>query len=118
MILPAEFSGMADEYDALPEEYRAVLQSAAAESYTQMLAKYDTLNPPALKEILDGGITALPYPDDVLQAAHGAVQEILDENAAADAGYKEVLDSYRAYQALLDPWYGLAEKAMLDFSAG
>ncbi len=105
----------ADEYDALPEEYQAVLQSAAAESYTQMLAKYDTLNPPALQTIKDSGITILPFPDDVLEAASGAVQEILDENAAADAGYKEVLDSYRAYQAQLDPWYGLAEKAMLDF---
>ncbi|MEJ7798978.1 MAG: TRAP transporter substrate-binding protein DctP [Ilumatobacter sp.] len=105
----------ADEYDSLPEEYRAVLQSAAADSYTQMLAKYDTLNPPALQTIKDSGITILPYPDDVLEAASGAVQEILEENAAADAGYKEILDSYRAYQAQLVPWFGLAEKAMLDF---
>ncbi len=107
----------ADEYDKLPEEYQAVIQSAAAESYTQMLAKYDTLNPPALATIKESGITILPFPDDVLEASNGAVQEILDENAAADAGYKEVLDSYRAYQAGLDPWFGLAEKAMLDFLA-
>ena len=48
----------ADEYDKLPEEYQAVLQSAAAESYTQMLAKYDTLNPPALAD--DQGRAASP----------------------------------------------------------
>ena len=107
----------ADEYDALPEEYRAVLASAAAHSYTQMIAKYDTLNPPALATIKEGDITILPFPDDVMDAAATAVQEILDENAAADDGYKEILDSYQSYSNQLGPWFGLAEKAMLDFLA-
>ena len=107
----------ADEFDSLPQEYQEVLASAAAHSYTQMLAKYDTLNPPALATIKEGDITVLPFPDDVMEASAGAVQEILDENAASDAGYKEILDSYQAYQAGLGPWFGLAEKAMLDFLA-
>ncbi len=107
----------ADEFDQLPEEYQAVLASAAAHSYTQMLAKYDTLNPPALAEIKAGDITVLPFPDDVMEASAAAVQEILDENAAADAGYREILDSYQAYRDSLGPWFGLAEKAMLDFLA-
>ena len=80
-----------------------------------MLAKYDTLNPPALATIKESDVTVLPFPDDVMAASAGAIQEILDENAAADAGYKEILDSYQAYQAQLEPWFGLAEKAMLDF---
>ncbi len=107
----------ADEFDGLPEEYQAVLASAAAHSYTQMLAKYDTLNPPALATIKESDVTVLPFPDDVMEASAGAIQEILDENAAADAGYKEILDSYQTYQAQLGPWFGLAEKAMLDFLA-
>ena len=41
----------ADEFDALPEEYQKVVESAAAHSYTQMLALYDAKNPPALAEI-------------------------------------------------------------------
>jgi TRAP-type mannitol/chloroaromatic compound transport system substrate-binding protein len=108
----------ADEFDALPEEYQKVIESAAAHSYTQMLAKYDALNPPALAEIKAGGdVTILPFPDDVMEAAAGAVQEILDENAAADSGYAEVLTSYQTFRDQLGPWHGLAEKAMLDFLA-
>jgi len=107
----------ADAYDALPEEYRAVLQSAAAHSYNQMVARYDALNPPALAAIKASGITLLPFPDDVMDAAASEVQTILDTNAAADEGYKAVLDSYNTFRDGLGPWFGLAEKAMQDFLA-
>jgi TRAP-type mannitol/chloroaromatic compound transport system substrate-binding protein len=107
----------ADAYDGLPEEYKAVLQSAASHSYAEMVARYDALNPPALAEIKDSGVTVLPYPDDVMAAANEAVQEILETNAAADSGYNEVLTSYREFTAGLGPWFGLAEKAMIDFLA-
>ncbi|MGA1147403.1 MAG: DUF5117 domain-containing protein, partial [Candidatus Nanopelagicales bacterium] len=66
----------ADAYDALPEEYQAVLQSAAAHSYNQMQARYDTLNPPALATIKESGITVLPFPDDVMDAAAAEIQTI------------------------------------------
>jgi TRAP-type mannitol/chloroaromatic compound transport system substrate-binding protein len=107
----------ASEFDALPEEYREVLRSAAAHSYSWMLAKYDALNPPALATIQESGIEVLPYPDDVIDAAQSAIEEILDENAAADEGYNEVLTSYRAFQSVAVPWFSLAERAVLDFGS-
>ncbi len=107
-----------DEFDGLPQEYQEMLRTAAAQSYSWMLAKYDALNPPALAEIEAGGITLLPFPDDVMNAAADAVSEILDENAAADDGYAEVLESYRTFETGLSRFFGLAEKAMLDFNAG
>jgi TRAP-type mannitol/chloroaromatic compound transport system substrate-binding protein len=105
----------ADAFDALPQEYQEVLRSAASHSYSWMLAKYDALNPPALATIRDSGVEVLPYPDDVLDAASSVIQEILDENAAADEGYNEVLTSYRNFQKSVVPWFGLAERAVLDF---
>ena len=108
----------ADAFDDLPEEYQAMLRSAAAQSHAWMLSKYDALNPPALAEIEESGTTLLPFPDDVMDAAAGAVNEILDENAATDDGYNEVLSSYRNFEEGLSRFFGLAEKAMLDFNAG
>jgi len=52
-----------------------------------------------------------------MEAAAESVQQILDENAAADDGYAEVLASYESFRDGLGPWHGLAEKAMLDFLA-
>ncbi|MDH3679588.1 MAG: ABC transporter substrate-binding protein [Acidimicrobiia bacterium] len=108
----------ADEFDALPEEYQAVLESAAAYSYNNMLARYDALNPPALAEIKNSGdITILPFPDDVMDAAASEVDKLLDANASADADYAAILASYNAFRDAIGPWHGLAEKAMLDFLA-
>jgi TRAP-type mannitol/chloroaromatic compound transport system substrate-binding protein len=105
----------AEAFDGLPLEYQEVLRSAASHSYSWMLAKYDALNPPALATIQESGIEVLPYPDDVMDAAASAIQEILDTNAAADEGYNEVLTSYRAFQSVAVPWFSLAERAVLDF---
>jgi TRAP-type mannitol/chloroaromatic compound transport system substrate-binding protein len=107
----------ASEFDGLPEEYQAVLESAAAHSYSQMLSRYDALNPPALAEIKAGDITILPFPDDVMDAAAAEVDKLLEANAAADTDYRSVLDSYNAFRDAIGPWHGLAEKAMLDFLA-
>jgi TRAP-type mannitol/chloroaromatic compound transport system substrate-binding protein len=107
----------ADEFDALPEEYQAVIESAASHSYGWMLARYDALNPPALAEIKDSGITVLPFPDDVMDAASSEIQSLLDANASSDSDYKAVLDSYNTFRDGIGPWHGLAEKAMLDFLA-
>ncbi|MEL7156323.1 MAG: ABC transporter substrate-binding protein [Actinomycetota bacterium] len=107
----------ASEFDALPEEYQAVLEAAAAYSYNNMLARYDALNPPALAEIKNGDITILPFPDDVMEACAGEVDKLLDANASADGDYKTVLDSYNSFRDGIGPWHGLAEKAMLDFLA-
>jgi len=59
----------------------------------------------------------LPFPDDVMDAAAAEIQTILETNAAADSGYKAVLDSYNTFRDGLGPWFGLAEKAMQDFLA-
>ncbi len=59
---------------------------------------------------------SLPFPDDVLRGVRTApCRRSSTRTRRRTPGYKEVLDSYRAYQAGLDPWFGLAEKAMLDF---
>lgn len=107
----------AEAFDALPEEYQAMLRSAAAQSHAWMLSKYDSLNPPALAEIEASGTTLLPFPDDVMDAAYTEVQSLLDANAAADSAYSEVLTSYRDFETGLSRFFSLAEKAMLDFNS-
>lgn len=103
------------EYDALPEEYKAVLANAASFANHQMLAKYDALNPPALQQIIESDVEILPYPDDVMEAAESETLSLLDEIANDDDDYRSVLDNWLAFREGIGPWHGLAEKAMLDF---
>src|SRR6185312_7839121 len=44
-----------DKWNALPKYYQAVLTQAGHYANTWMMAKYDQLNPPALKRLLAGG---------------------------------------------------------------
>ena len=107
------------EYDALPEEYKAVIQTAAYRANVSMMSRYDALNPPALKEkIIDNSdVTLLPFPDDVMQAAEEAAFELYDENSAADADFKSVFDNWSAFRTEIQAWHALAERAMLTYES-
>lgn len=107
-----------EEYDALPEEYQAVIQAAAYQANVSMMSKYDALNPPALQDILDNtDVQVLPFPDDVLQAAEEAAFELYDEFAAADTDFQSVLDNWTSFRSGIQQWHALAERAMITYES-
>ena len=59
-------------------------------------------------EFPDLGVSARTFPEEVLRTLQNAAREVLDEEAAADADFKAVLDSQRAYQAVYGKWRRLA----------
>ena len=106
------------EYDKLPGLYRRAIQAAAFKANMIMLARYDKLNPEALDKIeATGKVTVLPYPDDVMNAAHDAGFELYDRLAEADADFKALLDSWTEYRASAAKWFGLAEASVINFNA-
>ena len=105
-----------DEFDALPEEYQAVIRSAAYDANATMMATYDALNPPALEEILaDSSVTVAPFPDDVLRASEEAAFELYDENAAADSDFQSVFQEWSKFRDSITKWHSLAERSYLDY---
>jgi TRAP-type mannitol/chloroaromatic compound transport system substrate-binding protein len=106
------------EYDGLPEEYKAVIQTAAKQANVDMMARYDALNPPALADIVNNSdVTLLPFPDDVMEAAEAASFELYDENAAADPDFASVLENWTAFRSGIRTWHGLAETAYLNYES-
>ncbi len=102
-------------WDALPSSYREALQSASDETNAAMLSEYDALNPAALASLLDRGVRAVPFPDDVMAAAAAASRDLMD-GMADDAHSRALLDSYRQFQSASDRWFGLAERTMAGWS--
>ncbi|MEM1115862.1 MAG: ABC transporter substrate-binding protein [Bacteroidota bacterium] len=106
-------------YDGLPAAYREALASAAAEVNARMVSEYDAKNPAALARLVEKGVDLVPFPDDVMRAASEAARDLADAEAAgADAHYRAVLASYRAFQAASDRWFGAAEQTMAAFAHG
>src|SRR4029453_1473655 len=59
-------------WSELPKETQAILEAACAEANTDMMAKYDALNPPALRRLVAAGVQLRPYPREIMQACHKA----------------------------------------------
>jgi len=97
------------EYNALPGEYKAILEAACHEANVTMMAKYDALNPPALKRLIANGVKLLPFSNDILAACYKASQETYEEIAAKNSKFKTVYDSWKAFRSEQVEWFGVAE---------
>jgi len=105
-------------WDALPSSYQEILQSAAAEANMDMIARYDALNPAALRRLQAEGVTARPFSDEILAATRDAAFGLMEENAAAEAGYRKILDSWQAARQSSFDWFSTAEQTYARFSFG
>ena len=103
-------------WDELPGNYRAMFEAAAAEAGLLMTAQYDALNPPALERLLSEGVQLLPFSEEILTAARSAAFELYEEQAAADAGYRAIYQSWKSFREQSYRWFGTAERAYADFA--
>jgi TRAP-type mannitol/chloroaromatic compound transport system substrate-binding protein len=102
-------------YNALPEAYRYALQAATAEANTWMQARYDALNPAALKRLVQGGAVLRPFPQSVLEACFKANQELMAEASARSAAFKRMYEHMLAFQRDQVAWFRVAEDSFDSF---
>jgi len=98
-----------EKFDALPAEYKSAIETAAYSTNTQLMASYDAKNPIALKQMIAGGIQLRAFPKDVMDAAYDASQEFYAELSAKNPDFKQIYESYKAFQADQNLWIGVAE---------
>ncbi len=107
-----------DAWNKLPKTYQEMFVSAASESATAMQARYDQRNPPALRRLLDQGVEMRPFSDDLMRAARDASLDMLEEQAAADATYRSIYNSWKQARRDAYRWFGTAELAYSRFAFG
>ncbi len=84
-------------WDDLPKDYQAILESACAEANVDMVAKYDALNPPALKRLLANGVKLRPFSNDIMAACYKATQRSLRRDRDQE---REVQEDLRAVEEI------------------
>jgi len=102
-------------YNALPEAYRYALHAATAEANSWMQARYDALNPAALKRLVQGGAVLRPFPQSVLEACFKANQELMAEASAKSAAFKRMYEHMLAFQRDQVAWFRVAEDSFDSF---
>jgi TRAP-type mannitol/chloroaromatic compound transport system substrate-binding protein len=98
-----------DKWNALPKNYQAVLTQAAAFANQWMVAKYDELNPPALKRLLANGVKLHAFSPAIMEACFTAAKELHAEIATKNASFKKVYDSMNAFMQPAYSWFQVAE---------
>ncbi len=97
------------QWDSLPKEYQAILESACAEATADMLAKYDNKNPPALKRLMAGGTQLRPFTNDIMAACYKAANEFYEETAAKNAKFKKIYEPWKKFRDEQVQWFSIAE---------
>ncbi|AOU98568.1 ABC transporter substrate-binding protein [Acidihalobacter yilgarnensis] len=103
-------------WDKLPKEYQAAVHAAAAEVNVRVMAHYDAVNPPALKQLIDKGVTLRPFSKDIMEAAQKNAFELYEELAAKDPTWRKIYGEWKKYRGMEYAWFNVAEQGFADFA--
>ncbi|MDP1690398.1 MAG: TRAP transporter substrate-binding protein DctP [Burkholderiaceae bacterium] len=102
-------------YDALPAEYKTIVECAAAYAHTDMQAKYDGRNAAALKTLVGLGAKLFPFPKDVMEAAFKEAMALYSELSASNPAWKKVYEDYAAFRRDVNLWFRFTEATFDSF---
>ena len=98
------------QWEALPPEYKSILESACAEANIDMLAKYDASNPAALKRLVGNGVQLRAFSRDIMNACYKATVDTYEEIAAKNAKFKKIYDSWKTFRDDQILWFRVTEQ--------
>jgi TRAP-type mannitol/chloroaromatic compound transport system substrate-binding protein len=105
-------------YEALPAEYKAMVEAAATHAAMEMQARYDARNPAALKRLVAGGAKLFRFPKDVMDEAFKAAMQEYSDISAKNPAWKKVYEDYAAFRRDANLWFRFAEAGFDDFMQG
>jgi TRAP-type mannitol/chloroaromatic compound transport system substrate-binding protein len=98
-----------DKWNALPKNYQAIITQAGAYANNWMMAKYDQVNPTALKKLLAGGTKLHAFSPEIMQASFKAATELYNEISATNPNFKKVYASMSEFTNDGYQWWQVAE---------
>jgi TRAP-type mannitol/chloroaromatic compound transport system substrate-binding protein len=96
-------------FDALSPENKAIVQNAASHAHVHMQAKYDALNPGALKQLVGGGTKLRPFPQDVMNEAFKAATAVYEELNSKNENWKKIYADFNKFRADQNLWFRFTE---------
>jgi len=97
------------KWNELPKIYQAVIAAAAGEAGALMTAKYDSVNPPAMRRLLAAGTQLRAFSPEIMEASYKAAQETYAELSEASPRFKKLYESLTAFRNDSYFWWQIAE---------
>ena len=106
-----------DKWNALPKAYQSLLEQAGHYANNWMMAKYDSVNPMALRKLIAGGTKLHPFSPAIMEASFKAAKELHNEVSATNPNFKKALESLTAFSNNSYAWFQVAEVGYDNFMA-
>ena len=104
-----------EKWNSLPKHYQAVLAQAGHTANDWMMAKYDQVNPPALKKLLAGGTKLHAFSPEIMQASFKSAMELYAEISATNPNFKKIYASLTDFANDGYQWWQVAELGFDSF---
>jgi TRAP-type mannitol/chloroaromatic compound transport system substrate-binding protein len=103
-------------FNKLPEDLQVILETAIQKVASRVMSKAMHLNTEAWDKMSSEypDVTVASFPDEVLSAFKEANAQILEEEAAKDPLFKEILDSQRAFIGKARAWTKMGDYAYIN----
>jgi len=98
-----------DKFEGLPPQYQSLLQTACKATSADMLAKYDYVNPTAIKKLVAAGAQLRPFSPEIMEASFNASNEAYAELEKTSPHFKTIWDSIKAFRKDHYLWNQIAE---------
>jgi TRAP-type mannitol/chloroaromatic compound transport system substrate-binding protein len=102
-------------FNSLSSENKAIVEAAAAKAHVTMQARYDALNPEALKKLVGSGTKLREFPKDVMAAAFKEAMAFYDELSAKNPNWKKVYTEFSKFRADQNAWFRFTEAKFDNF---
>jgi TRAP-type mannitol/chloroaromatic compound transport system substrate-binding protein len=96
-------------FDALSAENKAIVEAAAAQAHVTMQARYDAVNPGALKQLVGSGTKLRPFPQDMMNASFKAAMGLYDELNTKNESWKKIYADFSKFRAEQNLWFRFTE---------
>ncbi len=102
-------------WESLPELYKQIFETAAAQAHVDMQANYDVKNPQALKELYASGTKLHAFPRDLMSAAFQAAMDYYEELSAKNPRWRKVYADFSVFRRDQNLWFRFAEAGFDEF---
>jgi TRAP-type mannitol/chloroaromatic compound transport system substrate-binding protein len=105
-----------DVWNGLPKNYQNILYNAAAQAHIVMQARYDKLNPAAIRRLVAAGAQLRPFSGEIMETCYKAAQQVYAEVSTKNPDFKKVYDHMSAFRDEQFLWWQVAEHTFDSFS--
>jgi TRAP-type mannitol/chloroaromatic compound transport system substrate-binding protein len=105
------------QWESLPKQYQTIVEAACNQAMVHMVARYDGLNPAALRRLAAGGAQLRPFSREIMNACLQSANKLYDETASKNPKFKKIFDSWVKFRDEEVLWFRVAENTFDNFMA-